>query len=390
MHIPERIRSIAPPPMDVINAHAERLRRTGAPVISLGQGVPGFPIVAGAIERARQALQEPNTHIYSADAGLLPLREALSAALAEQNRMEVDPESEIIITAGGNQAFVLALLTLLEPGDKVLLPSPFYFNHEMAIRIVGGIPVQVPLAEETGFQLRMEDLEPYLDADPQVLVVVSPNNPTGAVYDAKELRRIGRALASKGMVIISDETYQHFVYEGAEHFSLASIPKIRSQVITIGSFSKTFSMTGWRVGYLVAEPTFIQEALKIQDSMLVCAPVISQKAALGSLGEPVEEIARRRQILDQRRRFLMERLADIPQLTWQPSRGGYFAFVRVEGYSDSARLAMDILDSVHVVTVPGSVFGQHGEGYLRLSYGSVELSDLDEACGRLSHYFAAA
>jgi aminotransferase len=161
-------------------------------------------------------------------------------------------------------------------------------------------------------------------------------------------------------------------------------------VITIGSFSKTFSLSGWRLGYLVAEPTFMQEALKVQDTMLVCAPVISQKAALGGLQEPVEIIAHRREILNQRRHFLMEHLVDIPQLSWHPTNGAYFAFVRVEGCNDSAMLAMDILDSVHVVTIPGSAFGRHGEGCLRLSYGSLELPELEEACKRLSRYFATA
>jgi aminotransferase len=390
MRIPERIRSISPPPIEVMTRHAETLRREGAQIISMGQAVPSFPPVAGALERARQALEEPSTHVYSADPGILPLRKALSTSLAEHNRIDVDPESEIIITAGANQAFVLALLTLLEPGDKVLLPSPYYFNHEMAIRTVGAVPVEVPLSEETGFRLWVHDLEPYLETSPRALVIVSPNNPTGAVYNPDELQRIGRTLTSREIVIISDETYQHFVYEDAEHFSLASIPEIRSQVITIGSFSKTFSLSGWRVGYLVGEPDLIQEALKVQDSMLVCAPVISQKAALGGLQEPVEVIARRRETLRQRRHFVIERLAEIPQLSWRPTYGAYFAFVRVEGCSDSAKLAMEILDSVHMVTIPGSVFGHRGEGHLRLSYGSLELPELDEACKRLSLYFAAA
>jgi aminotransferase len=390
MRIPDRIQSISPPAIETINSHAERLEREGARVISLGQGVPDFPTVSGAMDAARQALEDPSTSIYSPDAGLLRLREALSAALAEEHGIEVDPKTEIIITAGANQAFMLALLTLLEPGDRVLLPSPFYFDHEMAIRIVGGVPVEVPLSEETGFQLRMQELEPYLDTDCRALVIISPNNPTGAVYAPEELRLIGRALTSEGIVIISDETYQHFIYEGAEHLSLASIPEVRHQLITIGSFSKTFSMTGWRVGYLVAEPDFIQQALKVQDAMLVCAPVISQKAALGGLDQTIDEISQRREILGERRRFLFERLADIPRLTWRPTRGAYFAFVRVERCSDSAKLAVDILDSVHVLTIPGSAFGRHGEGYLRLSYGSVELPDLHEACKRMSRYFSEA
>ena len=376
--------------MEVLNAHAARLSREGAHVISLGQGVPGFPAAPQAIEAVRQALKEPETHIYSPDAGLLSLRKALGAALAEWNGIEVDPEEEIIITAGANQAFMLAVVTLLEPGDRILLSSPFYFNHEMAVRAMGGVPVEVPLSAETGFQLQMEDLEAHLSSHPRAMVMISPNNPTGAVYDPGELKRIGRELASRGIAVITDETYQHFVYEGAEHFSLASVPEIRSQLITIGSFSKSFSLTGWRVGYLVAQPTFIQEALKVQDAMLVCAPVISQKAALGGLQEPGHTLSHRREILDQRRRLLIERLAEIPQLTWHPTRGAYFAFVRAEGCTDSVELARDILDTVHVVTVPGSVFGRSAEGYLRLSYGSVEPADLDEACSRLSRYFAAA
>jgi aspartate/methionine/tyrosine aminotransferase len=389
MRIPDRIRSITPPPMEALNAHAARLSRMGAHVISLGQGVPGFPAAPQAIKAVRQALQEPETHIYSPDAGLLSLRQSLAEALAEWNTTDVDPEA-MIITAGANQAFMLAMITLLEPGDRVLLPSPFYFNHEMAVRALGAVPVEVPLSEETGFQLRMEDLEPHLGERPRAVVIISPNNPTGAVYDPGELQRIGRELLSRRIAIISDETYQHFVYDGAEHFSLASLPEISAHVITIGSFSKSFSLTGWRVGYLVAEAPFIEQALKVQDAMLVCAPVISQKAALGSLQEPGNTLAHRRQILDRRRRLLMDRLAGIPKLTWNPTRGAYFAFVRAEGCTDSAELARDILATVHVVTVPGSVFGRMGEGCLRLSYGSVELDDLAEACSRLSSHFAAA
>ncbi len=388
MRVPERIRNITPPPMEALNAHAARLSRMGAHVINLGQGVPGFPAAPQAIEAVRQALKEPETHIYSPDAGLLSLRQALGTALAEWNATEVDPD-EVIITAGANQAFMLAIITLLEPGDRVLLPSPFYFNHEMAVRAVGAVPVEVPLSEETGFQLRMEDLEPHLGERPRAVVIISPNNPTGAVYNPRELQRIGRELASRRIAIITDETYQHFVYDGAEHFSMASLPDIRAHVITIGSFSKSFSLTGWRVGYLLAETAFIEEALKVQDAMLVCAPVISQKAALGGLQEAGDALVHRREILDRRRRLLIDRLAGIPKLTWNPTRGAYFALVRAEGCTDSAQLARDILERVHVVTVPGSVFGRTGEGYLRLSYGSLDLDELDEACQRLAQHFAS-
>jgi aminotransferase len=389
MNIPLRIQDIAPAIMDEIGARVKELTDHGADVVNLAGGAPSFPPVASALRAARQAIEDPGTHLYGADAGLLSLREGLSRRLAENDGINVDPATEIMVTAGANQAFMLAVLTLLEPGDKVLLPSPFYFNHEMTVRIAGGVPVEVPLREETGFQLTLADLEPYLDTEPRMLVVVSPNNPTGAVFDPEELQRIARHLSSRGIVVISDETYRHFVFGGARHFSVGSLPECRSQVITIGSFSKTFSLSGWRVGYLVAEADFVQQAIKVQDSMLVCAPLISQRAALGALSTPAEELARRRAVVSELNQLLARSLADIPRLQWHPTQGAYYAFVRVEDCTDSAALATDLLETAQVAAVPGSVYGHNGEGFLRLSYGSASKIELEEACARLSKYFAA-
>ncbi len=387
MHISERTRTLAPALIDVIKSHTADLRQAGASIINLGQAIPSFPPVSAAIEAARQALEEPDTHTYSADAGILPLREALCQTLARENGVAADPETDILITAGANQAFQTALLTLLDQGDRVLLPSPLFFNHEMAVRIAGGVPVEVPLSAEAGFQLRLQDIEPYLEPRPRALVVCSPNNPTGAVYDPEELAHIARAVAERGICLITDEAYQHFVYNRARHFSPASLAEARGSVVTIGSFSKSYSLTGWRIGYLVAPAPFVEQALKVQDTVVICAAVIAQKAALGALREPAWVLAQRREVLDRRRRLLMEELAGIPALSWQPTSGSFFAFVRASGCTDSLQLAMDLLDQVHVVTIPGSLFGRHGEGYLRLSYGSVEEKDLEEACTRLARFF---
>jgi len=387
MDIPQRVRNLAPAFMGQLGARVAALRTEGADVINLGQGVSGFPPVATALEAAQQALAEPSTHVYTADEGLLPLRQSLSEWLTDHDGLAADPDTELMITAGANQAFILALLTLLEPGDKVLLPSPFYFDHEMSLRIVGAVPIRVPLREETGFQLTLDDLEPHLEKQPRALVLVSPNNPTGAVYDPEELARLTRVMASRGVVTIFDETYQAFLYDGARHLSPASIPEARGQVITIGSFSKTFSLAGWRVGYLMAEPDFVEQAIKVQDSMLVCAPVISQRAALGALQTPQGELARRLGVFSERRQMMIQRLAEIPRLSWHPTGGAYYAFVRVKDCLDSIALAWDLLEQAHVAVVPGSVFGRNGEGFLRLSYGSVETSDLDEAVYRLAEYF---
>jgi aminotransferase len=286
----------------------------------------------------------------------------------------------------------------------------------MAVRIAGGVPIEVPLDPANGFQLRLADLQAYLDdADGAPLVpmlaptnrspaataaqtqpgkgvraviLCTPNNPTGTVYEADELVRIARTLAAHDVVLLIDETYRHLIYGEAAHFCPAALPEARNHVLTIGSFSKSYSLTGWRIGYLIAPAPFLEEAIKVQDTMVICATVIAQKAALGALQEDAAFLVERRATLDRRRRLLAQHLATIPGLHWQPTEGAFFAFARVEGCTDSLQLAMDILEQAHVVTIPGSLFGPAGEGYLRLSYGSAEEVELAEACARLEKFFS--
>jgi aspartate/methionine/tyrosine aminotransferase len=382
MHIPSRTQSLPPGPIDALNARAAQLRLAGARVISLGQAVPSFAPLPGALAAARAALDEPATHLYSPDAGLLALREAWAAHLGRWG-LSVDPAREIIFTPGANQAFTLAMLTLLEHGDRVLLPAPYYLNHDGAVRMTGGVPVEIPLDPAAGFAPRLADVAPYLDGDARALVLVTPNNPTGAVYDPAELVAIGRACAARGIAVITDETYQYFTYPPARHFSLASVPDLRPHVITLGSFSKTFGMTGWRLGYLAGPPDVVAAALKVQDALVICAPTITQKAVLGALPELDAAMPARLAVLAERRDVLAHWLARMPRLDWQPTHGALFAFVRVRGCADSAALAREILERAHVVVVPGSAFGRHGEGCLRLAYGAVEMAELEKACERL-------
>jgi aspartate/methionine/tyrosine aminotransferase len=386
MQIARRIQNLTPALIDIIKTRTTELRQSGAEVINLGQAIPNLPPSPKALAAAGRALSEVDTHIYSPDAGLLALRQALAAALEHEHSVSADPEREVLITSGANQAVMLALLTLLDPGDRVLLPAPYFFNHEMAVRIAGGIPVEVPLDPANGFQLRLEDLQPCLEGA-RAVILCTPNNPTGTVYDPDELARIARALAARDIVLLIDETYRHLVYGEATHFCPATLPEAHAHVLTIGSFSKSYSMTGWRIGYLIAPASFLEEAIKVQDTMVICATVIAQKAALGALQEGAAFLSERRSALDRRRQLLAQHLVAIPGLHWQPTAGAFFAFVRVEGCTDSLQLAMDILEKAHVVTIPGSLFGPSGEGYLRLSYGSVGEKELAEACRRLGRFF---
>ena len=399
--IPTRVADITLAQFDVLNSRAAELRKQGHTVISLGQALPGFGPPPSAIAAAQQALATKEAHIYSADAGLSELRRALIERL-DTRTTESPREHEVIITAGGNQAFMLALMTLVDPGDEVLLPAPYFVNHEMAIAAVGAVPKEAPLEEARGFTLRWQDLEPHVTSRTRAVVICTPSNPTGAVITREEITRIARELAIRGVVLFSDETYARFVYagdletscgvQGAEKNKAPSAldtEEWRQNVVVLNTFSKSFGMTGWRVGYMIADARVCEQAIKIQDAMIICAPVISQIGVEAAVRESWDYPLSFREELIARRQVLIDGLSRIPQLHWTPTGGGFFAFVRVHGCTDSARLSNDILERAHVVTIPGSTFGKCGEGFIRLSYSAVTRQELAEALDRLREFFRA-
>ncbi|MFL6278733.1 MAG: pyridoxal phosphate-dependent aminotransferase [Vicinamibacterales bacterium] len=380
-----RARSLVFPPFDILNQKAIALRQAGHRVLSLGQAVPGFPPPPAALEAASLALTDPDVHRYSADAGLLSLREAICDRFREHLHVEATPD-DVIVTAGGNQAFMLTALTLLDPGDDVVLAAPYFVNHEMAIRAAGGVPIEAPAEESSGFRPRWSDIESQLTPRTRAVILCSPSNPTGAVIERDELERTVYELSRRGITLISDETYLHFVFEGT-HNSAASIHAWKENVVVVGTFSKSFAMTGWRVGYVMANPRVCEQAIKIQDAMIICAPVISQKAVEAAIRDDWNYITRFHGELRHRRTVLRDGIARIPALHWEPAAGGFFAFVRIPDGQDSEQLAAAILDRAHVVTIPGASFGRCGERFLRLSYGAAAVDELVEACSRLSEFF---
>lgn len=386
MSVSARARSLVFPPFDILNQKAAALRQAGHRVISLGQAVPGFPPPPAALEAASCALADPSVHQYSADAGLLSLRKALCDRLREYLHVEAAPD-EVIVTAGGNQAFMLAALTVLDHGDEVVLASPYFVNHHMAIRAAGAVPIEARVTEDSGFRTRWEDIEPQLTPRTRAVVLCTPSNPTGAVIEADQLGLIAGELAARGITLICDETYLHFVFDGP-HSSAASTPGWQGNVIVVGTFSKSFAMTGWRVGFLIADRQVCAEAIKIQDAMIICAPVISQKAVEAAIRSDWNYITRFHEELRNRRAALQTAVARIPALHWEPTGGGFFAFLRIPDVHDSEMLATALLERAHVVTIPGSSFGSCGEGFLRLSYGAVSIDELIEACNRLGEFFS--
>jgi len=385
VRIPPRAARIAPAQFDVLNSRAAALRAEGYDVISLGQAVPGFGPPPTAIEAARQALDRADTHVYSADAGQESLRQALCDQLERTQGVRVTPD-EVIITAGGNQAFMLALMTLVDPGDEVLLPSPYFVNHEMAIAACGAVPREVPLDEARGFALRWHDLEPCISSRTRAVVLCTPSNPTGAVVARAEMARVASELAARDIVLFCDETYSRFVYDG-EFTSLAAIDRWRDSGVVVSTFSKSFGMTGWRVGYLLASRQVCDAAIRIQDAMIICAPVIAQAGVEAAVRASWDYPASFMPELIARRQLLSAELVQIPRLRWTRTAGGFFAFVGVEGCTDSAALAAELLERAHVVTIPGSTFGRAGEGFIRLSYSAASRDELRVALDRLREFF---
>jgi aspartate/methionine/tyrosine aminotransferase len=389
MRIPDRTAHLLLPPFDVLNQKASALRAAGHDVISLGQAVPGFGPPQAAIDAARRALDDAQTHRYSADAGLVTLREALCEKLAAHRRIDAQPD-DVIITAGGNQAFMLAAMTLIDPGDEVVLTTPYFVNHEMAIRAIGGVPVEARLSEGDGFSARWSSLEPHITSRTRAVVLCSPSNPTGAVIENNELTRIVRELSSRGAIVLSDETYLHFLHDETGPIdppSAAAIDGWRPNVVVVGTFSKSFGMTGWRAGYMLADREVCEQALKIQDAMIICAPTISQIAVEAAIRDGWNYAHGFHDELIARRSALQEGIEGIAPLHWTPTSGGFFAFVKVAGCEDSMTLASEILERAHVVTIPGATFGTAGEGFLRLSYGAASVEQLRDAFSRLKVFF---
>jgi aspartate/methionine/tyrosine aminotransferase len=384
MRLPERVRAIEQPQFDLLNNVAARWRARGADVINLGQALPGFAPPTVAIEAFHAAVNDASSHVYSADAGTPELRAALTRSLATLGG-QVDPEREVIITAGANQAFQLLLLTLIDPGDEVILPGPYFLNHEMAVRSVSATPVEAPLPAERHFTPTWDDIAPHVTSRTRALVLVSPSNPTGAVVGRAELHRIVDACAARGVLVIVDETYLHFVYDG-EPVTATALPQWSDNVAVVGSFSKSFAITGWRCGYLLAGADVIAEALKIQDCMVICAPVPVQRAVTAILDREPDHPRGWLAELRERRDWLMQALTASDLLHPVHPAGGFFIMVRVAGCRDSRQLALDLIEHQQVVVIPGRFFGESGEGYLRVSYGAARLDRLREAAARIADF----
>lgn len=361
--------------------------------ISLGQGIPSFPTPEFIREAIIKELQH-NEAIgkYSLQPGLPELKLAVAKDLERRHGIRhVDPEREIFISCGGMEALAASLATIVERGDEVIVPSPNYSSHLEQILFAEGRPVFVPLIEEEGWKMDLDALRQAITKKTKAILFCSPANPTGAVFSRTELQTIADLALKHKLFLLVDEAYDFLVYDNNPYFSVASIPELKDNLVAVYSFSKRFCMTGWRVGYLYASSRIVDQVLKVHDAFAICAPTISQYAALialqhtnGKTGLGDQSVTQLIHALEKRREVLCQRLTALPELfSFQKPKGAYYIFPKIVPKNlNSIDLALKLLYEAKVITVPGSGFGPTGEGHVRLSFGGTE-EQINKALDRI-------
>jgi aminotransferase len=347
-------------------------------------GTPGH-IIEGAIA----AMRDGRVGGYSENAGLLPLREAIVEKLARDNGVEAHVD-QLLVTVGAIEGLSAAVMSLVDPGDEVIVPSPTYSTHVRQVVIASGTPVFVPSVEEEGFRLDLDGIRRAITPKTKAILFCTPNNPTGTVLAESQLRALAELALEHGLMLVTDEAYEYFTYDGREHFSVASIPEMRRNVISCYTFTKTYAMTGWRVGYLHAHEEVIPEINKAHIPLAICAPVVSQYAALAALEGPQDCVAEFRRHYRSARDLMCERLDRLDSVfAYQEPHGSYLMFPRIlpEEGRDSTAFCKRLLAEGGVSTTPGVAFGPTGQGHLRMSF-CVPEAEIDKAFDRMESYLA--
>jgi aspartate/methionine/tyrosine aminotransferase len=360
---------------------SEMIRQTPG-TISLGQGVVHYGPPQAAIDAVREALGRTETHDYQDGAGLPELVSRITKKLREENGIDVDLGSRVMVTAGANMAFMHAVQAITEPGDEIILNVPFYFNHEMAIQMAGCTAVAVHTDQH--YQLQPDLLRRAITDRTRAIVTISPNNPSGAVLSPASLRTVNLLCAERGLYHIADETYEYFTYDGVRHVSSGSHAGAADHTISIYSLSKAYGFAGWRIGYVVYPEHLGVAMSKIQDTVLICATVASQAAALAALNVGRQYCAGHVRELAEIRQIVTAKLSELGALATVPAAdGAFFILLRVNAAMDPVGLAERLIREHKVATIPGSAFGMTDGCYLRVAYGALQKDTVAEGIGRL-------
>lgn len=373
-----------------ITAKAKQLRAAGEPVIGFGAGEPDFSTPDYIVQAAKDAVVDPVNHRYTPAAGLPELREAIAEKTLRDSGVEVDA-SQIIVTNGGKQAVYNTFAALTDPGDEIILPAPYWTTYPEAIKLAGGIPVDVFAGAEANYKVTVDQLEAARTEETKALVFVSPSNPTGAVYTPEETKAIGQWALDNGIWVITDEIYEHLLYDDAVFTSiLKAVPELANQTVILNGVAKTYAMTGWRVGWLIGPEDVVKAASTLQSHATSNVNNIAQRAALAAVTGPLDAVQDMLEAFDDRRKTMIKMLNDVEGFHCPRPKGAFYAYVdatRAVGkdvagrrVDSSAELAQVILDEAQVAVVPGEAFGK--TGYLRLSY-ALSINDLVEGVSRI-------
>jgi aspartate aminotransferase len=392
-----RVGSITESATLAVDAKAKALQAAGRPVIGFGAGEPDFPTPDYIVEAAVAACRDPRNHRYTPTPGLPELRQAIADKTARDSGYQVSP-AQVLVTNGGKQALYNTFAALLDPGDEALLPAPYWTTYPESIRLAGGVPVEVNTDESSGFLVSVEQLEAARTLRTKLLVFVSPSNPTGAVYSPAQAEEIGRWAAEHGLWVVTDEIYEHLVYDDARFSSLpVLVPELEDRCIVVNGVAKTYAMTGWRVGWMLGPTDIVKAASNLQSHATSNVANVSQRAALAALQGDLSAVATMRAAFDRRRQTIVRMLREIPGVTCVEPKGAFYAYPSVAGVlgleirgqrpKTSAELCELVLEQAEVAVVPGEAFGT--PGYVRMSYALGD-DDLVEGVSRIHKLLAEA
>ncbi|MBE5973651.1 MAG: aminotransferase class I/II-fold pyridoxal phosphate-dependent enzyme [Paenibacillaceae bacterium] len=351
--------------------------------ISLGVGEPDFDTPWHIREEGIYSLEKGRT-FYTSNAGLKELKTEICSYLSRRFEVTYDPDHEVMVTVGGSEAIDIALRAMLDPGDEVLVPQPSYVSYVPCTILANGVPVIIDLEAKDQFKLTKEKLLEKITPKTKVLILPFPNNPTGAVMDARELKEIADIVIEKDLFVISDEIYAELTY-GGDHSTIAAFPGMKDRTVLINGFSKSYAMTGWRLGYAAAPRMILEQMLKIHQFAIMCAPTTSQYAAIAALRDGDKDVAVMRESYDQRRRYLIHAFQEMGLECFEPN-GAFYTFPCIKRFGmTSDEFATRLLMEEKVAVVPGTAFGDCGEGYLRISY-AYSLKNLKEALSRMERF----
>jgi aspartate/methionine/tyrosine aminotransferase len=393
--ISERVAAIAESATLAVDAKAKALKAAGEPVIGFGAGEPDFPTPEHIVEAAAEACRDPRNHRYTPAGGLPELKEAIAAKTLRDSGYQIDP-GQVIVTNGGKHAIFDAITTLIDPGDEVLLPAPYWTTYPEPVRFAGGVVVELPTDETTGFRVTVEQLEAARTAKTKMLIFVSPSNPTGAVYPREEVEAIGRWAVEHDIWVLTDEIYEHLTFGDNEFSSIVvEVPELADRCVVVNGVAKTYAMTGWRVGWMIGPADVVKAAANLQSHLTSNVANVSQRAAIAALTGGLDDVARMREAFERRGRTMWHLLQGIDGITCIEPQGAFYGFPNVTGVFDrpvkgqkvgsSMELAALILDEVKVAVVPGEAFS--APGYFRMSFALGD-DDLGEGISRIADLLA--